>query len=113
MLLAILSPGRIPAIGKDLIAQYDALSGGDKDEFRFALINARSRAEASSDFMGAVAIPIIIGGFLAVDASGETALIKVLFCLCGLLLYMFIYLYYRNTQALINSCVEVIELKRQ
>jgi hypothetical protein len=113
MLTGLLFPSRVPTAGKGLIAQYDALSEDNKDEFLFALINARSRAKAHSDFMSAVAIPIIIGPLFFFDASGETASIVTLVILCLVLAYAFIYFYYRNTQAFINSCVEVIELKRQ
>jgi hypothetical protein len=113
MLYGLLFQSRVPTAGKGLIVQYDALSEDNKDEFLFALINARSRAKAYSDFMSAVAIPIIIGPFFFFDASGETALIVTLAMLCLIVAYAFLYSYYRNTQAFINSCIEVIELKRQ
>ena len=41
MLYGLLFQSRVPTAGKGLIAQYDALSEDNKDEFLFALINAR------------------------------------------------------------------------
>lgn len=106
---SLLSKRMRPRLGVEYVQQVASMGEVERQNYRATLIDAREHASYQCDAFGVAGIPIFIGLVMLASAFGVS--VTALSLYAGIIIvYLVLYLYYRNLKAMIVSLLEIAGL---